>query len=234
MDLYKELTFGKGYSVFSIKKMDIFEKLRDCFIDRMNISNAHGTNITKVRKSLAKMTKAEINKSMINLLSFTDLSEMLINSCSNIIELLCGKELFIQRRAHTIINVPGYGQAKQWPHYELMSGISPFTYVIWAPLHDLDDQGGVYYIDLEKSSRIMKEEQEQGIVNGKKVLNMMENQKPTKLKFGQAIIFYPFVLHGNIAFKSEYARIACNVRFQSYAKPLLQKNSDYLKYHKLP
>ena len=80
----------------------------------------------------------------------------------------------------------------------------------------------------------MKEEQAKGIVNGKKVLNMMESQTPTKLKFGQAIIFNPFVLHGNISFNSENARIACNVRFQSCSKPLLQKNSDYLKYYRLP
>ena len=61
----------------------------------------------------------------------------------------------------------------------------------------------------------------------------MENQKPTKLRFGEAIIFNPFVLHGNISFESEFARVACNVRFQSSNKPLLQKNSDYLKYFKL-
>tara|TARA_B100000965_G_scaffold393355_1_gene404082 strand:- start:3698 stop:4402 length:705 start_codon:yes stop_codon:yes gene_type:complete len=234
MDLKKELIFGKGYSVFSIEKMDVFENLRSSFVDRIKFSNIHDKSVDNVRKSLAKMSKAEINRSMINLLSFTNLSEMMINSCSNIIELLCGKELFIQRRAHTIINVPGEGQAKQWAHYELMSGISPFTYVIWAPLHDLDDQGGVYYIDLDKSSKIMKDEEKKGIVNGTKVLNLMDHQKPTKLKFGQAIIFNPFVLHGNIAFESNYARIACNVRFQSFNKPLLQKNSDYLKYYKLP
>ena len=234
MDLKKELIFGKGYSVFSIEKMDVFENLRSSFVDRIKISNTHEKRVDNVRKSLAKMSKAEINRSMINLLSFTNLSEMMINSCSNIIELLCGKELFIQRRAHTIINVPGEGQAKQWTHYELMSGISPFTYVIWAPLHDLDDQGGVYYIDLDKSSKIMEDEEKKGIVNGTKVLNLMDHQKPTKLKFGQAIIFNPFVLHGNIAFESNYARIACNVRFQSFNKPLLQKNSDYLKYYKLP
>lgn len=234
MDLNKELVTGRGYSAFSIENMDLFEKLRTSFINRINISNRSHKNINTVRKAMAKMSKAEINKSMINLLKFTNLSEMMINSCSKLVESLCGKELFIQRRAHTIINVPGEDQVKQWIHYELMSGISPFTYVIWAPLHDLDDDGGIYYIDLKKSSEIMKEEQAAGIVNGPKVLNMMQKQMPIKLKYGQAVIFNPFILHGNIAFKSDLARIACNVRFQSFSKPLLQKNSDYLKYYKIP
>ena len=58
-------------------------------------------------------------------------------------------------------------------------------------------------------------------------------QKPEKLNFGQAIVFNPFVIHGNIAFSSEFARIACTARFQSSNKPLLQKNSDYLKFYRL-
>ena len=42
------------------------------------------------------MSKAEINKSMINLLSFNNLSEMIINSCPSIVKTLCGRDLFIQ------------------------------------------------------------------------------------------------------------------------------------------
>lgn len=79
----------------------------------------------------------------------------------------------------------------------------------------------------------MKEEEEKGLVNGPTVLNMMNQGNPLSLKFGEAVIFNPFVLHGNIEFKSKLARIAYTVRFQSYNKPLLQKNSDYLKYYKL-
>ena len=46
----------------------------------------------------------------------------------------------------------GEDQRRQWPHYELMSGVSPYTFVIGAPFHDLDDDGGVFYLDLEKIS----------------------------------------------------------------------------------
>ncbi len=233
MNLKDELIKGKGYSIFSIENMDEFKILRNKFIKKINITKSEKKNIYNVRKNLAKMSKAEINKSMVNLLTFNNLSEMIINSCPSLVKSLCGNELFIQRRAHTIINVPGKGQQKQWTHYELMSGISPFTFIIWAPLHDLDDSGGVYYIEQSESLKMMKIEQRDGLVNGPKILNLMQNQKTAKLKFGQAIIFNPFILHGNITFRSKLARIACNVRFQSYKKPLLQKNSDYLKYYRL-
>ena len=234
MDLYEELVHGPGYAVCPIENMQLFKKLRDSFVEKMNISTKSKKNINVVRKAMAKMSKAEINRSMINLLTFTDLSDMMINSCPSLVETLCGKELFIQRRAHTIINVPGSEHSKQWTHYEMMSGISPFTYVIWAPLHDLEDDGGAYHIDQKISLEVMKKEQEAGLVNGPTVFNMMKKQKPPRLKFGQVVVFNPFVLHGNVTFNSKFARIACNVRFQSCNKPLLQKNSDYLKYHRLP
>ena len=159
---------------------------------------------------------------------------MMISSCPSLIETLCGKELFIQRRAHIIINVPGDKQRKQWTHYEMISGISPFSYILWAPLHDLEDDGGTYHIDQKTSVKVMKKEEEVGLINGPAVFKMMQKQKPVRLKFGQALVFNPFVLHGNVAFNSKFARIACSVRFQSYNKPLLQQNSNNLKYYRLP
>ena len=102
-----------------------------------------------------------------------------------------------------------------------------------APLHDLEDDGGAYHIDIKQSVKIMRKEERDGLVSGPTVLNFMGNKKPPRIKFGQAIIFNPFVIHGNIPFKSNLARIACNVRFQSSKKPLLQKNSEYLKFFKL-
>jgi ectoine hydroxylase-related dioxygenase (phytanoyl-CoA dioxygenase family) len=62
---------------------------------------------------------------------------------------------------------------------------------------------------------------------------MMHNQKPAKLKYGEVIVFNPFILHGNVDFQSDLARIACSVRFQSIKKPLLQKNTDFFKFYNL-
>ncbi len=223
-----------GYALCEVENMVLFSDLRNSFVKNTMFHGTKDKNIFEARKALAKMSKSEINKATINFItSNKGLSEMMINSFPTLIEELCGKELFIQRRAHTTINAPGEDQAKQVAHYEMISGISPFTYIIWAPLHDIEDDGGAYHIELDQSIKIMKKEETEGLVSGPTVLNFMGNKKPPRLKFGQAIIFNPFVIHGNIPFKSNLARIACNVRFQSFDKPLLQKNTDYLKYYKL-
>jgi sporadic carbohydrate cluster 2OG-Fe(II) oxygenase len=227
----KEVDSGKGYTICKIENFKLFKHLRKLFVKSFKKSYNNFSNIDFLRKKIAKMSKAEINKAMIDLFIFNkDLSEMMILCFPKLIEFLCGKKLFIQRRAHTTINSPGINQAKQVAHYEMISGVSPFSYIIWAPLHDIDDEGGAYHIDLNTSLRIMKKEEKKGLVSGPDVLNFMGHKTPPKLKFGEAIIFNPFVIHGNIPFHSDKARIACNVRFQSSKKPLLQKNTDYLKY----
>lgn len=231
MNIKKEIIKGRGYSVLKIHNLEKFKKLRNTFLDKMGLNEKQSINY--LRKKIASMKKYEINKAMVSLLSFNEASEIMVESCRNIVEELCGKELLIQRRANTIFNLPGDDQRRQWPHYELMSGISPFTYVLWAPFHDLDDDGGVYYLPQEQSFKKIKLEHSQGLVNGPTILNKINHQKPTKLKFGEVVVFNPFILHGNVHFKSKLARIACSVRFQSKHSPLMQKNSDFLKLYNL-
>ncbi len=231
MNLKEEIINGHGYAIVKIDDLDKFKHLREIFLERMGLDGVR--NIANLRKKIAKMKNHEVNKAMVNLLSFNEASEIMIKSCKKIVEELCGKELLIQRRANTIFNLPGEEQRRQWPHYELMSGISPYTFVIWAPFHDLDDDGGVYYVPQEQSLINIKEEHNQGLVNGPTILGKIEKFKPAKLKFGEVIVFNPFILHGNVSFDSNLARIACSVRFQSKNKPIMQKNSDFFKLYSL-
>jgi len=233
MDNIKEqLINGKGYAVLPIDDLDCFNKLRDQFIEKMQ-SYTSEKKLEKLRRFMTNMTKSQINELMISLLSFDEASEVLVKSCKNIVKSLSGNQIFLQRRANTIFNLPGDDQRRQWPHYELMSGVSPFTFILWAPFHDLDDTGGVFYLDLNKSHKMIEDEKKSGIVNGPLILNRKYDEKPAKLKYGEVIVFCPFVLHGNVNFNSKLARIACSVRFQSVNKPLLQKDTDYFKYFKI-
>ncbi len=230
--LKQELVNGKGYAILPIDDLSYFQKLKTQFIEKIK-PYAKETDFNSIRKVMTKMSKSDLNKVMVSLLSFDRASEIMINSCKNIVKSLSGDEIFLQRRANTIFNLPGESQRRQWPHYELMSGVSPYTFILWAPFHDLDDSGGVFYLDLDRSRNMIEEEHSHGIVNGPIILNKMYNEKPAKIKYGEVIVFCPFVLHGNINFKSDLARIACSVRFQSIKKPLLQKDTDYFKYFKI-
>lgn len=231
MSYLKDLVNGPGFFITKVSNQDKLDQLRKLLI--LKINNNKDISILDIRKKLSKLNNSEINKIMVNLLSFGEASEMMIESCKDIVEDLCGKKIFLQRRANTIFNLPGKNQRRQWPHYELMSGISPYTFVLWAPFHDLDDDGGVFYYDNQQSINMIKSEEKEGLVNGPKVLNLKNSLKPKKLNYGEVIVFNPFILHGNTDFSSQLARIACSIRFQSISMPLMQKNSDFFKFYQL-
>tara|TARA_A100001015_G_scaffold321655_1_gene453762 strand:+ start:5075 stop:5788 length:714 start_codon:yes stop_codon:yes gene_type:complete len=236
MALVENLINGTGFQKIQFEKIERLERLRYEILRTLSPSTSQNfINIDLYRRKLAKMKDKQINYEMIKLLKKNDISEKIINSCPKIVKKLSGSKIFLQRRAHVIIKTPGNKNTKTLPHYEMMSGISPYTYIIWAPLHDLEgDDGGIYYLDQRKSlSIIKKEEKLYGFANGEITLNTKVNLKKIQIKFGEAIIFNPFVMHGNNFFKSSLARIAINVRFQSANKPLLQKDTDYFKYLKL-
>ena len=77
MNIQKELNQGNGFAIVDIENIKLFKKLRNLFIQKINIKN-ETKNINTVRKAMAKMSKTEINKSMIELLNFNNLSEMIV------------------------------------------------------------------------------------------------------------------------------------------------------------
>ena len=100
MNLKNEIINGSGFLIVKIPDLKKFEYLRDTFLDKMGFEGEK--NISILRKKLALMKNHEVNKAMVNLLSFNEASEIMIESCNKIIEQLCGKELLIQRRANTL------------------------------------------------------------------------------------------------------------------------------------
>ena len=87
MIINKQLTHGSGFEIINIENIELFKKLRKLFIKKININN-HSANINAVRLAMAKMNKKEINKSMVELLNFNQLSKMIILSCPKLIKKL--------------------------------------------------------------------------------------------------------------------------------------------------
>ena len=65
------------------------------------------------------------------------------------------KRIIYTTKGTYYVNVPG-ADRRNSGLIEMISGLSPFSYIIWAPLHDLDDDGGIYYINQKISENIMK------------------------------------------------------------------------------
>ena len=228
--IYSKITSGTGYAVLKIDNLKYIEELRDNLLNRLQTDKII-KNFNELRLILGEMDNKNVNQLMVKLLGFNEASILMLNACKDIVKNLCTDKIFLQRRANIILNLPGEDQRHQWPHYEMMSGISPFTFVLWAPLHDIDDESGLFYLDTEESLIYMKKEIENGLVNSPYIFEQLKNRKPVKVNYGEVIVFNPFILHGNVPFNGEMARIACSIRVQSLEKPLMQRNTDFFKYY---
>ena len=88
MSLVDKVINSPGYQIVKIFDMDQFDKLKSKFINKVGLNNS--LDVNQVRKDLAKMSNSEINKAMINLLSFNEASEMMIDACKDIVNELSG------------------------------------------------------------------------------------------------------------------------------------------------
>ena len=91
MDTVNEINSGKGYAIVKIENLENFIQLRKNFIKNLNINSNEDEDIDIVREKIAKMNKSEINKAMINLLKFNNLSEIILNSFPKLV-----KQLFLK------------------------------------------------------------------------------------------------------------------------------------------
>lgn len=228
--LFEELVHGRGYAIIDVSKPLLFSELVDYFIHHVS-SMSPCDDIDQVRSTICQFSNHQVNELMVKLLSFPNASDLVAKSFKESITSVCGPNLFLQRRANIIMNLPGDAQRHQWPHYEIMSGISPYTFVLWAPFHDIDDEGGVYYCDNEFSFTTLMEEERLGLMNSPYMFEKIESASPPPLalRCGQAVLFNPFVIHGNKKFDGLKARIAVSIRFQSWDYPLMQRGSDFFK-----
>lgn len=244
--LFEEVFRGRGWAIVDADHPDILHGLNKQILDTVrDISGGKNTagEMDSLRLSMHNIPEDEINT--IKLQPYIGASELLAQAFPSAVRNLSGKEIFLQRRAHMTLNLPaqpgGRKSDRYLPslaHFDSMSGISPYTLSLWMPLHDLDDDTGVWIIDQEASMEILNAERKEGRVLGGDVLAMtapgMEKRVFARMKYGQAVVFNPFCLHGSIPNETKRARICFNTRFQSRALPLHLRTSDYFTRFDVP
>ena len=78
MDIGKKINSGPGYAICDVENTIILKELRESFIRSMTKKDKTIKDINEIRREIAKMSKGEINKIMINFLTHNkNLSEIL-------------------------------------------------------------------------------------------------------------------------------------------------------------
>ena len=228
MNILNELIHGRGYCLVKADELICLNRIRQHLLDiSIKDGNIDGVkSIDELREKITTLPESDINSLNIKLSACHDFSALLINAFSSSVRKLGGRELFLQRRSHVMFNTSDPRHTRAMPHFDGMSGISPFTFTIWIPAHDLHDNSGMWVLDQDASMQLVEREGESQRAKGKH-FNSMDDLEPLKINFGTGLIFNPFVMHGAYSHDGALARIGVSTRFQSRAKPLFIRNSEF-------
>ncbi|HIA62456.1 MAG TPA: hypothetical protein EYN93_06085 [Planctomycetaceae bacterium] len=228
MDLLHELVYGRGYCLVKADEVSFLDGIKELLLD-ISLSDGNVADVKSVdelREKITTLPESDINSLNMKLSAYPDFSAMLVNAFSSSVRELAGGEFFLQRRSHVMFNTSDLRHTRAMSHFDGMSGISPFTFTIWIPAHDLHDNSGIWVLDQDASMQLVERESEKQCVMGKDLLGM-DALEPLRMDFGTGVFFNPFVMHGAYPHDGALARIGVSTRFQSRSKPLFIRNSEF-------
>ena len=145
---------------------------------------------------------------------------------------LLGQDLLIQSKINVSIQMPDDKNSILNPHSDCWSADSPFQLNLWIPLTRAYSTNSMFLLDNNYSLDLLKK-----ISKNKKNIKIKKPKSKDfiKIKYGQALIFNPGILHGNVLNKTKDTRVSLNVRFKSVFSPgpdLQNPDRKYGTYYK--
>ena len=219
-----ELRHGKGWCIAKASDAGSLIQVCELLLELYSLRFRVVTDIRALRQDIRNINDEQLNELKI---SGSDLiPPLLVNTFAEAIKSVAGEQLFIQRRPTLMCNIPNRETTATLPHIDAMAGISPFAITIWVPLHNIQDDTGIYVIPQDRSIRLLEREMQKGGIISSEVVKPGNNNY-IKMRYGEALFFNPFVMHGSTLNTNRIARISYNIRLQDQAHPLFFRNTDF-------
>ena len=219
-----------GFVIIDIPKMHFLNEVKSQIINEINkITKTNFSDIEQTRSYTKTLDMKEIDK--IRRMKLQDVSEKLIKALGKKTNLISKEQIYLQRYPHFNLNVSDQNESVTISHNEIMAGHAPNTIVCWIPFHDIVDESGLYFLDQEKTMKLINKTRgfKKTFPSDQKIPEMIPNC--TKLNYGQAVLFNPFVFHGAKNHSNIKTRISIDFRFQGTDYPLFEKNMEYFKVY---
>ena len=205
--------FKKANSILiSIVKKKIKSKFRNLDAIHENVSIEE---LNDLRLYIFK--KLNINKNFKN---------SIFNSAEKFIVETVGNEL-VSSDMNLSIQFPRDNSSLLDMHTDFFSGESIFQINLWVPFVSVKKTQSMFIINPSDSLNILKKLKKNKILNLKKILKEYQTtMKWITLKKGEAILFSPNCLHGNIVNKEKNTRWSINVRYKNLYSPYTSLDNE--------
>lgn len=203
----------KGYTICEFNP-DLIKKVFASVVGTSDFSTLH--------RELDAPKINEIRLKAISEISIKEVKEDIYQQLKSQLSEIVGVELAIQKKININIHLPGNGDFLQPLHSDVLCGNSPYEVVVWIPLVDVSKSQSFYLYSYEDSIQIIKEMKKSRTLSSIEE-KYKENRQFVELKEGQALFFFPGLIHGNIVNEEELTRVSLNLRFKNFHSPYHDK-----------
>lgn len=129
-----------------------------------------------------------------------------------------GVDIAIQRQFNFSIHMPGDLDGILDAHSDSWSGETPFQLNAWIPLTDVDGTNSMFLFDVGASCAFKKHMATTGsYANMPEELSGRDHM--LSLRRGEAMLFNPDLVHGNLENSTDSTRLSINIRFKGLWHP---------------
>ncbi|KAA0579303.1 hypothetical protein FZ029_07670 [Azospirillum sp. Sh1] len=213
----------RGWAIVPCDAPDLLARVADD-VKRIAAGIAGSRAGDDLRGMVSGFSPSELNRllrEVNNALAEDGLS--LLEPFRGMIRSLCGDQVLYQRRPYLRANVPGLAHTATEPHSDVFYGHSPYAYTMWIPLHDVDNDDGLFVFDRAESEDILAD---YGFDKPLRAALDRPAPAPLRLRFGEAIFFSCYLIHGALPCSGSLPRLSLDTRVQAAKAPLFEKGAE--------
>lgn len=138
----------------------------------------------------------------------------------NILMLLAGNELAMQRRINLSIQLPNDDSSLLPVHADVWAGDSPFEVVMWVPLVNCYATKSMYFTKADVDEKIQASFRQFKDKSSEDLYQVIKNDVTfLNVPYGSILLFSQNVMHGNRVNVEKETRWSMNCRFKSILTP---------------
>lgn len=215
LEKYKVL---KGQPIFD--GVDQFERAIynglssvDPSIRDVQLSELHqkikGENVNSFRLAAFKQLNRQIGEydHLLEVMAGPALSEIL------------GPDVLVQTKLNLSIQLPGDSTSQLDLHSDCWSGDSAFQVNFWLPLTSCYSSNSMFLFSRAKSLECINRLVSDPLLSREALEDYVEQGDFLSLEKGEAVIFNPGLIHGNLVNETDQTRVSINVRFKGFFSP---------------
>lgn len=218
----------KGYSIFDVKNQEILNQIRFDFVSFLR-AQVNCTDEYSDEEFLNRFHEfvdpSQINELRVRAHKAVGASEKYRRLIFKLIETeltdLIGNEIAMQRQANFVFHFPRDSANLLYLHTDCWSGCSPYELILWLPLVDVYDTKSMFILDQEKNAKHIESMQvDPDVTDATKMREKVDKDIIfLNMKFGQALLFSPTLIHGADENITNESRFIINVRFKGLFSP---------------